>query len=474
MEFTLFGLVLMGYIVYIFCKNKKINQLLKKMIILTAICSLNIRMGYVLKIGNNVFGYSSFLIYITGLVSLLYIVRKRTISKQLSSSVLCMFLVLVIGAFGNMLLPYKEKVVIGNWTEYVQGKNVEFYLSEQSLKMGYYLVLFFVGLILIASYSFFKESDFQDILSITIKISKLSIVVGYVEYITKNIFHSQIITNLFVYIFGSYGAQQNFLISRGGFFAVQGATKESSMFTTVIFYISIMLIVDYAKTKAENNKKWLLACMVLLVINPAMSSIVYLCILGVIIFLYRNIWGFKRVNKVRNDRVLLLIIIVVAGGWFGVSQMNVLLRSSNYIVHRIGVALQQLQIIISGVGGVMYSSEAIRFSGIIYDIKLFARRPLFGFGLGSISCNSGIVTFLVNSGIIGFGAWYHVIHKYMNKKNSLSEIIFTMCILILPNIFLNDYETIFCIAIPIILRCFVCLNVSNIPNDKMSLENKEE
>lgn len=68
---------------------------------------------------------------------------------------------------------------------------------------------------------------------------------------------------------------------------------------------------------------------------------------------------------------------------------------------------------------------------------------------------------LVNAGILGFVAWYYTINRYMNIEKSLSEAVFSIYIVIFPSVFLNDYETIFCIIIPIVLRCFKYLGISN-------------
>lgn len=466
MECSLFGLCLFLYIGYIFIKNKNINKIFKEMIILTAVCSLNIRMGYMLKSGNNTFSFSSILVYLTGLLSLHLILNKRKVQKKLTLSVMGMFAVISFGAFRNIMVPYEQRVITGNWTDYVLGKNVESYISGQSLQVGYYLTLFFIGLILIASNVAFSKDDFGEIFTSIIKFSKLSIIVGYIEYFTKNIFHSQIVTDLFIAFLGSQGAQQNELVDRGGHFAVQGATKESSMFTTVLFYIAVMLIIDYANNKLQAKKKWILGCLCLLVLNPAVSSIVYLCIICLICISYNDIIGVKKFSGINIGRIILIVLVMGGVIYSAILNIDVMLNSNNYLLRRIGLSLQQLQVIVSGVGTLMYSSEAIRLSGIIYDLKLFIQRPFLGFGLGAVSCNSGIVTMLVNVGILGFLAWYFVLNKYMSIKNSFSETIFSMYIVILPSIVLNDYETIFCIVIPIVLRCFSYLTESNVLDEK--------
>ena len=126
-------------------------------------------MGYMLKIGNSVVGFSSILVYLTGLISLLLIVQKKKVPRKLTIAVVGMILILGLGACRNIILPYKKSVVTGNWTDYVLGKNVESYISGQSLQIGYYLVLSFIGLILIASDILLDEYDFWDVLADVIK-----------------------------------------------------------------------------------------------------------------------------------------------------------------------------------------------------------------------------------------------------------------------------------------------------------------
>lgn len=226
-------------------------------------------------------------------------------------------------------------------------------------------------------------------------------------------------------------------------------------------YKGIMLIVDYAKNKSSKNKKWLFGCVFLLVLNPAVSSIVYLGILGLVWISYKDILEVKKFSGIKIGRIVLVVFVIAIIGWSIISNADTMLNSNNYLLKRVGISIQQLQIIVSGAGTLMYSSESIRLSGIVYDLKLLAERPLLGFGLGSVSCNSGVVTMLVNAGILGFVAWYYTINRYMNIEKSLSEAVFSIYIVIFPSVFLNDYETIFCIIIPIVLRCFKYLGISN-------------
>lgn len=452
MSVTLFSLTLILIILWSFSKGKNFKQLFRILLAITITTTLNVKMGYFFKIGTKILSYPSFLVYLLAICAIIILIDKKIRCER--STIFLFFILLIIFFIGYISLivsPYQEKVITGGWTQYILGQATLSNITASSVQVGYYLMLISIGLILVIIRFVLNSDDIFWIIKKVIKYSKISIVIGLIEFITRNIFHSKLVTEICIFFFGNSGAQQNLLVKRGYLFAVQGATKEPSMFNTTLFYLSLLIIINLYRRYNKSDVIWLWLAIILLVLNPTMSAYVYLIILWIVVL---SIGFFNKNRRKKNGldlkfiAVITILICLIVAIW---NSYDIFLNSNNYIFNRIGVAVKELKNILVNSNRGSYNSEAIRFTGIIYDIKLFLKRPLFGVGLGAVSCNSGIITFLANAGILGVGIWFAMIDRFcIISKTTIKEHIFLLEILLLPNIILNDYETIFCLIIPLI------------------------
>ena len=401
--------------------------------------------------------YDNFLVYTTFLSSLPLFLKNSSLKLREFCVTICFFSVIGLGLLYNVAFPYQEGVVTYDWETYVRRTgNPISYLDSSSPKIGYYLMFICIVFIILIAKKNFTKNDWITLLHRLISINKVSIILGTIEFVFANLFKSRIITDIFIKIFGEFGVQQNWLVSRGGLFTIQGATKEASMYTTVIFYIAVLLLVEmsFSKKHKKTDCIWLIASVVLLLLNPALSSVIYLLSLA-IIFYTLEIINLKKGKKRRYENTttkkgliyIALSSVILLALLYNYSE--VLASSNNYIIRRIGFAFKQLEIIWNY--GVSYtiSSEAIRFTGIITDIKLLLNRPLLGFGLGALTCNSGVVTLLIGVGIVGFAAWYAIYFMLCFEKKNVKHIVLFWGVMIIPNIIQNELLTIMCMVIPI-------------------------
>ena len=423
----------------------------------TIIITTNIRMGYFLRVGSFELNYASVLMYTLGITSLLIMLKNLRRFKTIGTKWYVVFLiVLFIGYVLLALLPVKQLIITGDWEKYVY-ERVGTYstISTESVKIGYYLMFVFSGLSIIVARNALVFDEWKRILSAVIKFGKVNIVVGYIEWFFVNIFHSKIITNFFIIFFGSAGAQQTELTKRGILYTIQGATKEPSMYTTTVFYFCIILLVDFYIKKDSRKIRWVALSAFLLLINPAMSSFVYIAIIMLVLYTF----GLLKKNKQKTTNPSIRFIMLFLFGFslvgFLWGNYEIFLNSSNYMMQRIGIAFQQLDLLSRNIGYATYTSEGIRFTGIMYDLGLVQYRPLFGYGLGSLSCNSGIITLLANCGIIGITTWFLMILNFCRvTRKEKTTLLFLLEILVLPNLMLNDYETILCLIIPFATICY--------------------
>lgn len=463
MVITPFAVLLLLIYTYILIKNKTTLKIFRSFIIVLAVVTLNIRMGYFFKIGDSMMAYRAVITYATTVIAIYLLCKTKRIPLKLFNCVVFFVLALMINLCIAKLYPYTGQINTINWVDYVMGERQYGYLDGRELEIGIYLVFICNCIILLAIKKTISKEDIHYIISKIIAYSKISIVLGFVEWIITNVFKSTIITKLCMLIFGSQGAQLDLLTQRGILYTIQGATKEPSMFATAIFYISILIIVESNKNNvnAKSNNRWLFCCLLLLVINPTLSSYIYLLIDFVLLFIFKMQGAGIHNKKGIIRRTIMTIIVSVFAFAFIYSNSQSWYNSSNYILHRLGNAFVQLENIIRG-ANLLYSSEAIRFSSIVYNFNMWIKRPLFGFGIGSLSCISGIVTFLVGGGIVCVVLYIAVLIRFsiIDRRYTFAVVAFTIIIFIIPNLLLNEYETIMCIVIPLSIYDY-SLAVSN-------------
>lgn len=82
---------------------------------------------------------------------------------------------------------------------------------------------------------------------------------------------------------------------------------------------------------------------------------------------------------------------------------------------------------------------------------MWMKRPILGYGLGTIECISGIFNFLVGAGIIIVLMYFNILVRFslVNNKDKLRNCIFFILIFVLPNLVLNDYLILMSLSIPI-------------------------
>ena len=474
MSISIFGVFLISLVFLFLYKSKSSKTIFMNLFLLTLVVTLNVRMGYILRIGGKYFNYDNFLVYITFISSIPVFIKNKVYNKRILTIVLTFILIIVTGLGVNMLKPYGEPVVTYDWENYVRRIGDTFsILNSNSPKLGYYLMFVCVVVILMTAKSAFTKSDWLSLAGKCINVCKITLFFGVVEFFVVNLFKSRLITDICIRVFGEFGVQQNWLVDRGGLYTIQGATKEASMFTTVVFYISVLLLlrISFAKASCFKDKLWFAISVILLIANAAMSSVIYISILFLIIF---TMHFFKKGKSYLSENKLKVRIFKIVVIFLFVLVVLYLIRdyldsSSNYTVKRIGFAIKQFEIVLKNGKSYTISSEAIRFTGIVYDLRILLQRPIFGFGLGSLTCNSGIVTLLVGVGMLGFIAWYIMMMELCFDKTTTNNNVFFWEVMILPSILLNELLTVMCLIIP-----FICIVFDEINKDYITMENSNK
>lgn len=289
---------------------------------------------------------------------------------------------------------------------------------------------------------YLEKEDILFIGSRFVKYSLASVFVGYVEFFTENIFESLMVTNLTISFFGESGAQQAILTFDRGWSNIQGFTKEASMYSTSLFYSTVVALNMIILTGKERQYYlYLIAVFFLLLLNSSMSSYVYAFLIMIFVVFLKP---FSEEDQVQTNPKLAMYLIFGAFLLLFGSQA-VLLSSETYLATRLNESFLQFE----NFGGqeFTYSSEAVRYFGIDHCLSIFVDRPLFGVGFGCVTCVSGIVTLLTNIGIFGLAAYVLLIKPIFHINRG--DMLFVLFLLVIAsNLLLNDLNTMFALVIP--------------------------
>jgi len=454
MQISIFGVLLILFYIYIFLAKSSIDRFVYSLIMLL-FCSLTVQMGYFVMIGEKGIPFSTIALIASTFFGLICPADE---DRDKPTQLIQVSGFLVLSCFVSVVLlkifPYTQPIIANsNYSEFLDGNVGYSVLSTDNIKYGLIAVIVFISVIL---YRIKLTLDEEDILYIARKFLNVSffavVGIGFLEFIIENMFQSLFVTDLTISIFGEYGAQQNWLIERNGIYAIQGTTKEASMYSVSLLYTAIMCLYVLKQEIANGclGRKYsilLLLLVILLVVNRSMSSYVYVFILA-LCFVFVNPYSWIRFSDTRLvSRVILAIGVCILLFWGAADILMSYTDSDNYFLSRLALSLEEFSSMSSGVFN--NNSEGIRYLGIYQCWKVFLDRAIFGVGFTELTCLSGFITMLVSMGVVGVFLWIRQILIFSNiTLNEGSTIIFI--VLILPNILLNDIGTMLSFAMPFV------------------------
>lgn len=457
---TIGSLVILLYIIFAFFKYKNIKDIYKHIFILTLFIGTNVRMGYFIKFGENAISVYPVMLMFMAILGIVFVMQKQkylimnSLILKYAAFLVC---VLIVNYVIFLIYPYRGEILVSNWDQYVHGYIETQYVSSETIETGYYISLINLIIVLLISQRLFVYEDWKDILQKIATYSRVIVVLGFLEYFITNIYQTKVFTDFYISIWGEEGAQQNYLYIRGLIYPVQGMTKEPGMFMTSLFYSGIFFVLAYVFSTTKKEKKreaiWGMLTVLLIALNMTLAGVIYVLILSVIYFCY-GISDEKKIAK--RIGVIILLTVLSVFIMFFISDVFVekFLQSDNYLVHRIGLAIQQFQVISGGTfTNLVAGSESSRFSGINYSISMLAERPLLGFGIGVLKCISGVAMMATGLGILGLMAYVIFMLKlaFLNEID-FRKVMFFVFVVIVPNLILNDFSVFLELELP-----FICI-----------------
>ena len=365
-------------------------------------------------------------------------IEDKLVKKKIIFYLLCIVITILSFYFHRY---DKEVIMDSDYENYLMGYGAYSHLDSGSFKYGFVYISIMFCYAIYTMNKYLEKDDILFIGSKFIKYSSISVLVGYVEFFTENLFESLMVTDSAITFFGEAGSQQAILTFDRGWSNIQVFTKEASMYSTSLLYSTIVALnMIVLSGKEKQYYVYLIAVFILLLLNSSMSSYVY-AFLTVVLVLYLR--PFSEGEQIQtNPRVALYLIF---GAFLLVFGSQIFLSSDTYLATRLNESLLQLENF-SG-QGFTYSSEGVRYFGIAHCLSIFVDRPLFGIGFGCVTCVSGIVTLLTNIGLFGVVA-YILLIKPILQINRSDMFLVLFLLVIAPNLLLNDLNTMFALVIP--------------------------
>ena len=416
-----FAIALVVAIIFILLRCKGIREQYLSLFALAAAVEMNNIAGFFVRVGGREIAYSDVALLAASLAGACYVISKRKIDrKQFVVSLLLMGAVLV-GAVHTALWPPAVKIIdfTSSWDRYLFGLvgKTQAVITMQTALMAVRLLLF-----LLNSYLIFQleEDGLYWAAGFCKTVAKLHILFALGEIITKYLLRSNVMTELRDLLFGVGSNTYLNLQQRGDGMAVFGWTREASHLPEVMFFFIVLCVLT---KDFRRQKLWMILAAVVMAMSMAFSALLYIGCAGVLLLC---VYGNGRSKKTALALWAGTVAFIAACG---------ILVADDYYAVRLAEFFRDAALILSGkssfsTGSV--TSAKVRLLGIAETWQAFWKRPLFGLGLGTAYCHSGLVSLLSNLGLAGTGLWiYYCIGG--GKARTQILLLFAV-ILLLPNI----------------------------------------
>ena len=402
--FSIFGLLLMIFIIFYITKNISNDKISNNMFFISIISLLVLDIGFIAKIGTFTIEYNYFFSLINGLFVINYFWKKR---KKIEKKELIIILIFISMLFISMLLPlifnksYYSVSFNDSWDLYFESeKNIGMVgLSSHSLGMLARVLIF-----IFSTYVFFKSVKTEEIKKYSIvlyKISFILIAISIIEFIITNFVNAFSFRKCLLFLFGE--SDSTYILPRttfGDYYAPMAFMREPSSYVRAMFIFAlnnIYVFIDSKNTKRERIKVLISVLLIILFMFFSKSLSGYIYILG-LLFITWCLIDNKKIKIITCMVTLVFLICVVI---LLKDRAIKIFNAFNYFDTNPNILPRQ--------------SELIRLYSINNNLNLFINNVFFGCGFGTVYCYSSIITLITNIGIIGTTSYIYTINHISNK-----------------------------------------------------------
>lgn len=476
----IFSWILLLIVLYIIVTSKTNKQRFVRVLIVNILLATHFESGYFISVNGLELDYgqvASLFTVVLGLVA-----NKYQLDKKLTKAGIGFCGALLLGIVSLIVYPYGEKIVTGDANNYdeVLAGTTEMQFAKPD--MGTISGLIFFGIftfIIICAYKCLTEEDIKSIVIKLSKYYKLFFLFGIIEILFVYIIRSNIHRIIINAIMGRGRSTFSELINRGGGYMLQGFTREASHYMSALFVSIIVIIVSSVIT----NKKagmWVMIYCIISTLSFSLSAVIYM--IGVLCFyclvILRKSPSGSRKTELKIFLLLTFSLIITV---FCVFVVEITGKSSNnYLTQRLYEAIESVSRIMNGGKIDFANSSMIRLYSVFETFKLFLHRPIFGFGIGTLTCHGSTMMFLGDVGIAGLMLWYHFvtiiksIYRFDKKGKILysCSIILYIFINLLSSIYLVPYQSTYILSY-IFASYIVLSHDRNLIKKVKSLSNKK-
>lgn len=409
--FQPFSAVLVVLWFFCFLKSRGTRELLFNIVLLTASIELFVEVGYFVRMGDFGISYrraSEAVMFFVSLFALSkYSIKKNKILKYaIGLSTISILAILLLIVFPSNVLV---GTITDDWTEIITQQSwmshpeISIFVLQEYIQMLIYVAT------LLAIYSSFREEDYFRLLDMFARITKFVLFLGIMEFIVKYVFRFLDYGKFLDLVFGYRSSTTIIARIRGFGVELQGLTQEASHYSYMLFIATVILISQNAISKSKRDYKWIFTGIMLMVFCMAFSSVLYISALAFIYMLYR--WNSTQDGNAIIKRRLFVAALIVGAIILILSFNPASLPTSpqDFLSRRIASLFQEKDVILSGYWQVdktaLEWSNRVRLLSIFITLKAFLYRPLFGYGLGTITCFGATAMMLAGTGIFGVYYW---------------------------------------------------------------------
>ncbi len=407
MRITPFAMVTCGYILGCLIKCKTIEKKFLSVFLYHVIISLSVDFGYALQIGSYKFmhtGITSFVLFGLGVI---YFFKKRPIPQKLEKWAFFLLASTILSAVLYAIFPYNKPIItfLAGWDKMAQGQYDRELLTKVGLSfvMSVFAIVRYLTILVVAKRVMVDGGKTRYVVD-TVSTFLIAIVFyGIVEFIFKNAFKIDVLTNFLIPVFGKSEGGATHLVDRNGIIPLQGLTTEPSYYSFRLFFAGIFFL-QRIRLSTEKTEKGIfigafVCALALLLVSMSFFALFFIGALFMMWCLNATTKKFLfRIGVGGGVAIVALLIISIPG-----------VAIFQYFIERIRRLMQAIVDIFHS--SLTASSENVRISSILESFVIFANRPLFGLYWYATDAHSLIVPILANCGCVGFVCWL-VFNKY--------------------------------------------------------------
>lgn len=401
--------------------TKSIKQVFINLLLLTTFVQLFIEVGFFIKIGESDINYRTVCEFLLFFFSLFLLFRKGRIQISPYFKVGgLLFIGIVLGMILLFIFPSGVQIasIDASWDEILfdgaslSNPDISGFVLQQTFQFVIAIVVLF------ACFNNFDLNDYLILLKRFSFLVKIFLSLAFFEFILKYLFGFDGYGKILIGIFGLAESTIVMARQRGFGLELQGLTKEASHFAYALFVSILILFTDKFVSKSKNYF-WIFLGSVLLFFSMSFSALLFgIAILTVLLFARWN--NVSEKSKFREQILLVTFAAIIV---FFLVQGIATLGTEGFFSRRILSLVEEFSVLSNdswqSESAALEWSNRVRLLSVFMSIKAFLHRPLFGFGLGSITCHGSTVMMLSGVGLIGLFLWIKFFFSFVRNKFSL-------------------------------------------------------